>query len=79
MRQRGLTQLTDIVDTCVRTDQRYPPWIQIQTVQAHGRYVLFYNERLIGANYPAEYDSSNVITELCEFTVTGNLVYLYFE
>lgn len=45
------------------------------TCTTHGRYVIFYNERLIGINYPQRYVTENVLTELCEVTVTGISMY----
>lgn len=39
----------------------------------HGRYVIFYNERLPGTQYPIGFSTHGVITELCEVTVTGIL------
>lgn len=36
-----------------------------------GRYVIFYNERLKDASYPARYELTNVLTELCEVIVKG--------
>ncbi|XP_061191814.1 multiple epidermal growth factor-like domains protein 10 [Saccostrea echinata] len=41
------------------------------TCVTHGRFVIFYNERLNGIKYPTGYQISNVYTELCEVTVTG--------
>lgn len=41
------------------------------TCTKHGRYVIFYNERLVGTTYPQGYQRSSVFTELCEVTVTG--------
>lgn len=38
-----------------------------------GRYVVFYNERLIGGNYPENYATINVFTELCEVIVKGKI------
>lgn len=43
-----------------------------------GRYVIFYNERLNGVDYPKEYEVSNVITELCEVTVQGTCKKTHF-
>lgn len=37
----------------------------------YGRYVIFYNERLVGINYPVNYETGSVFTELCEVTVIG--------
>lgn len=36
-----------------------------------GRYVIFYNERLVGIRYPVGYETTSVYTELCEVTVIG--------
>ena len=37
-----------------------------------GRYVIFYNERLDGVTYPAEYEvSGSILMELCEVNVNG--------
>lgn len=38
-----------------------------------GRYVVFYNERLIGEIYPDTYANINVFTELCEVIVRGKI------
>lgn len=49
---------------------------------SHGRYVIFYNERLDGIQYPQGYEDSNVLTELCEVTVTGiyfNIIKLMYK
>ena len=40
---------------------------------SNGRYVIFYNERLLEVSYPVEYDVSFALTELCEVNVYGNL------
>lgn len=38
----------------------------------HGRYVIFYNERLpTHTTYPKSYETRSVYTELCEVTVLG--------
>lgn len=41
----------------------------------NGRYVIFYNERLDGVVYPAEYETRYVFTELCEVIVDGKRTY----
>lgn len=41
------------------------------TCSKHGRFVIFYNERLEETKYPQEYEINSVFTELCEVTVTG--------
>lgn len=42
-----------------------------KTCTKHGRYVIFYNERLEETIYPPGYEINSVFTELCEVTVTG--------
>lgn len=37
----------------------------------HGRYVIFYNERLAETDFQSGYAMKSVFTELCEVTVTG--------
>lgn len=44
-----------------------------------GRYVIFYNERLIETKYPVGYETANVFTELCEVIVTGICVFCLFK
>lgn len=43
-----------------------------------GRYVIFYNERLLGATYPKGYELKNVFTELCEVIVNGINIYILY-
>lgn len=43
-----------------------------------GRYVIFYNERLKGVQYPDVYQLTNVVTELCEVTVQGTCIMKLF-
>lgn len=45
----------------------------------HGRYIIFYNERLPGATYPMGYELMSVFTELCEVTVTGIPIFILFS
>lgn len=48
------------------------PTLDFNTIcTKHGRYVIFYNERLVGTAYPREYQNNSVFTELCEVTVKG--------
>ncbi|XP_061190073.1 protein draper-like [Saccostrea echinata] len=55
-------------------DTRYtratiPPVLNI-SCPVHGQYVIYYNERLEGVKYPADY-SRHAFTELCEVEVYG--------
>lgn len=85
MRQRGrfagfslyVSNSTDrqIKDLCYKDGPELPPLDFNTNCITHGRYVIFYNERLVGTNYPEGYETANVITELCEVTVTGICVY----
>ncbi|XP_065921325.1 receptor-type tyrosine-protein phosphatase epsilon-like [Magallana gigas] len=58
---------------CYKDGPELPPLDFNTTCITHGRYVIFYNERLNGTTYPIGYENTNVFTELhvCEVTVTG--------
>ncbi|XP_065934203.1 uncharacterized protein [Magallana gigas] len=56
---------------CYKDGPQLPPLNFTTTCTEHGRYVIFYKERLDGAKYPAEYETGNVYTELCEVIVQG--------
>nr|XP_034311827.1 receptor-type tyrosine-protein phosphatase epsilon isoform X1 [Crassostrea gigas] len=56
---------------CYKNGQELPLLDFNTNCSVHGRYVIFYNERLNGTRYPPEYEPANIITELCEVTVTG--------
>lgn len=56
---------------CYTDGPKLPPLDFNKTCRVHGRYATFYNERLPGTKYPLGYEYGNVITELCEVTVTG--------
>ncbi|XP_056019827.1 receptor-type tyrosine-protein phosphatase epsilon-like [Ostrea edulis] len=56
---------------CYKNGQELPTLDFSTTCVKHGRYVIFYNERLDGTTYPTGYDPANAHTELCEVTVTG--------
>lgn len=81
MRQRGrfagfslyVSNSTDrqSKDLCYKDRQDLPPLDFNTNCTKYGRYVIFYNERLVGINYPGGYITENVVTELCEVTVTG--------
>lgn len=50
------------------------PLINFTTIcTEYGRYIIFYNERIPGKDYPAEYQiDDSVFTELCEVIIKGN-------
>nr|XP_022307519.1 tenascin-like [Crassostrea virginica] len=55
---------------CYEDGPELPPLNFSTECMLSGRYVIFYNERLDGVNYPAGYEvEANVFTELCEVTV----------
>ncbi|XP_056017452.1 multiple epidermal growth factor-like domains protein 10 [Ostrea edulis] len=56
---------------CYKNGQELPTLDFSTTCVKHGRYVIFYNERLDGTTYPTGYETYSVYTELCEVTVTG--------
>lgn len=51
-----------------------PPLNFTTTCTEHGRYVVFYNERLDRMTYPSGYEIDNVVTELCEVIVQGKYI-----
>ncbi|XP_056014348.1 uncharacterized protein LOC125676360 isoform X2 [Ostrea edulis] len=55
---------------CYKDEPDLPPLDFSTTCVSHGRYVIFYNERQPGVQYPAGYELTSV-TELCEVTVLG--------
>lgn len=58
-------------------DQGLPPLDFNTNCIAHGRYVMFYNERMLGKNYSSGYVTRSVFTELCEVTVIGILLIFF--
>lgn len=58
---------------CYKDGPELPPLDFDINCIANGRYVIFYNERKDRQMYPVGYETSNVITELCEIIVTGSL------
>ncbi|XP_065921327.1 multiple epidermal growth factor-like domains protein 10 isoform X2 [Magallana gigas] len=56
---------------CYKDGPELPPLDFNITCITHGRFVIFYNEKLPGTIYPMGYETSVVFTELCEVTVTG--------
>lgn len=62
---------------CYKDGTQIPPLNITITCSEYGRYVIFYNERLVGNIYPAEYELVNVVTELCEVVVEGCATFAY--
>lgn len=58
---------------CYKDGPQLPPLNFTATCTKHGRYVIFYNERLDGVSYPEGYRLRNVYSELCEVIVLGNV------
>ncbi|XP_056017459.1 receptor-type tyrosine-protein phosphatase T-like [Ostrea edulis] len=56
---------------CYKNGQELPTLDFNTACVKHGRYVIFYNERLDGKTYPTGYQTEVAHTELCEITVTG--------
>lgn len=78
MRQRG--RFAGFSDrhseyVCYKDGPVLPPLDFNTNCITHGRYIIFYNERLLGATYmyPIDYEVSPVFMELCEVIVTGTL------
>lgn len=81
VRQRGrfsgfslcVSNTTDRLDGYLyyKDGPELPPLDFNTNCTTHGRYVIFYSERLFGINYPVGYETSNAVTELCEVTVAG--------
>nr|XP_034311833.1 receptor-type tyrosine-protein phosphatase epsilon isoform X5 [Crassostrea gigas] len=81
MRQRGrfagfslyVSNSTDMMPSgvlCYKDGPELPPLDFNINCTIYGRYVIFYNERLVGSMYPVEYVTANIISGLCEVTVT---------
>lgn len=68
-----VTAISDIKSStlCYKDGPQLPPLNFTTTCTIHGRYVIFYNERLQNANYSVGYELANVYTELCEVKVQG--------
>lgn len=60
---------------CYKDGPQLPPLNFTTMCTEHGRYVIFYNERLNGVVYPTGYEIDNVYTELCEVFIQG--IYIY--
>lgn len=56
---------------CYKDETQLPPLNFTAICASRGRYVIFYNERVAGVSYPAEYQVMDVLTELCEVVVQG--------
>lgn len=56
---------------CYQNESKIPDLDFNTSCITHGQYVIFYNERVVGKNYSLDYQTANVITELCEVTVNG--------
>lgn len=63
---------------CYKAGPQLPPLNFTTTCTEYGRYVIFYNERQLGASYPEGYQLSTVFTELCEVIVKGIFYYIFF-
>lgn len=57
---------------CYKDRPQLPPLNFTTMCPEKGQYVIYYNERLAGINYPTGYEVDNVNTELCEVIVQGN-------
>lgn len=56
---------------CYKDLTHLPPLNFTTICTEHGRYIIFYNERLNEMPYPNGYELDNVYTELCEVIVKG--------
>ena len=66
-------------DLCYKDGPKLPPLNFTTTCNKTGRYIIFYNERLEGVQYPTGYKAVNVYTELCEVIVYGKYVFVFFS
>lgn len=75
----GVSTISDIKSStlCYKDGPELPSLNFTNTCTEYGRYVIFYNERLVGGTYPAAYELTNVYTELCEVIVLG--IYIFTE
>lgn len=58
---------------CYKNGIQLPPLNFSSICMESARYVIFYNERLDGVNYPKGYEIINVFTELCDVKVQGKV------
>lgn len=56
---------------CYKDGPQLPPLNFTTLCIGYGRYVIFYNERMLGVSYPSDYQLRNLYTELCEVIVQG--------
>lgn len=61
---------------CYKNGINVPPLNFTTNCTEYNRYVIFYNERLDGVQYPEGYEVTNVFTELCDVIVQGKTCYL---
>lgn len=74
----GSTYNLDNTSLCYKDGPQLPPLNFTTTCLTSGRYVIFYNERLYGVNYPAGYEVNHgVFMELCEVQVDGKKLFSY--
>lgn len=68
----------EVSKLCYMDGPQLPPLNFTTTCTEHmyGRYVIFYNERKAGVDYPDGYQLSTAYTELCEVIVKGILFVL---
>lgn len=59
---------------CYKDGPQLPPLNFTTTCMEHGRYVIFYNERMDRVSYPDGYQLHTVVSELCEVIVFGNVL-----
>lgn len=58
---------------CYKNGPQLPPLNFTSICMESARYVIFYNERLDGVNYPHGYEIINVFSELCDVIVQGKV------
>lgn len=63
---------------CYKDGSQLPPLNFTTTCTEHGRYVIFYNERLDGVIYPNGYELLNVFIEMCEVIIQGTVLSMIF-
>lgn len=63
---------------CYKDGPHLPPLNFSTVCIEHGRYVIFYNERLDGVIYQDGYELQTVFTEFCEVIIQGTLPSMNF-